>query len=143
MADGLVDKLKRLGYDRRFGLSLTYDDPSITSPLTVPLIPGMGIVRKPPDRPLSQDEVTHEGVHVGLGLPGAAASTLASHLLGISPTSQIAPDEALAYLMESGPESGESRKTLRGVAATEKRGNPAWFKRGYLSLIEALAGDNK
>jgi hypothetical protein len=137
LAKRLMDAVGAIGYDRRVGPmgSFTYDTAD-TSPLTVPLWPGLfgpGVVMKPKDRPLSAEEAAHEGMHVGLGLPGALAGRVASKALGLGGTEgYLAPDEVAAYMSQpASPATSTDMRTLGALGRSQKG--------VYGQLVSALA----
>ena len=115
--------LKGLGYDPGMGPMGAVTVPtSDTVPRTIPLAPGFpGVVMRPQDRPLTPEERAHEGVHVGLGLPGALAGKLGGMMLGTGTMgARIDPDEALAYMAQpNSPETSGDMKVQESQGGTQ------------------------
>ena len=140
LVTALADKLKRVGYDSRIGPvgSFTYKSDR-TNPVAAPFMNwplGPGFVGIPEDRPLSKEDIAHEGAHVTGGFPTWLAGVLGAKSLGVEKSGgYLAPDEVMAYLSQ--PKSEETSNNL-GVVKDVAAG--AEGNRFYRTLVELLAG---
>lgn len=139
LIQALKQAFSRVGYDPRIGAmgSFTVKDPEVSSPLTsgamVPFAPGL--VRVPADRPLSPEEVVHEGTHANLGAPGAFAGKLLGMIAGTGTTGGYTdPDEALAYLSQ--PNTPATKTDMQAIQSVipKNTNNP------YMWLLNRATG---